>query len=202
MPLIFKSEPPEVKEVIKSRVNEMTAKKAFRTPVLAKAMLEKAPITPTPAQAFPVYNVGLKDLAEKGDLSTADQKSWRYLIKQEEKVVASADAIVGPDRKAVFSHINEGPLVNGVASAIQVANADEQVMRGQFEVRLLNIPALYFAALWLVDETKKNDLIIPLEPAPAPFVANKVITLKELLATLQRQAKATLTAQQNETLGG
>lgn len=156
MPLVFKTEPSEIKEVVKARVGEMTTKRAFRTPTLAKAMLEEAPITPVPTQAIPVYNLGLKDLAEKGDLSSASQKSWRYLLKQEERIVASADAIIGPDKKALFSHINEGPLVDGIAAALQTANENEEIKKGQFEARILTVPALYFAALWLIDSAKKN----------------------------------------------
>src|SRR5512135_1291154 len=123
MPLVYKSEPEEVKKIVKAHIGEMTSKRAFRTPTLAKAMLSKTPPTPVPTQAFPVYHLGLKDLAEKGDGKSASLRSWRYLVKQDEQVVASADALVEPDKKAVFSHINEGPLVKGVVSAIQAANA-------------------------------------------------------------------------------
>jgi hypothetical protein len=189
--------------MVKARVGEMAAKRAFRTPYLAKIMLKEGAPTPIPTEAIPVFNIGLTELAEKGDLSGASQKSWRYLVKQEEKVVASADALICPDKKPVFSHINEGPLVEGTVSAIQVANANEEVKKGQYIARLIMVPALYFAALWLVDSTKKRDLAIPIEPAPAPFVANKVIPLEELKTTLQKLAKSSLASQQqDDTLGG
>jgi hypothetical protein len=166
-------------------------------------MQEKAPLTPEIQQAIPMYTIGLKDLSTAADLSSADQKSWRYLIKQGETVVATADAIHGPENKAMFSDINEGHLVNGLALAIQAANNNDQMKTGQFEARLLTIPALYFAALWLTDPTNKTDLIIPIDPGPTRFPANKVVTLKELLPVLQQQAKTALDAQgKDETLVG
>ncbi len=195
MPIKFKEEPAEIKAVVKARIGDLTAKKAFRTPILAKSMQEKAPRTPEITQAIPMYSIGLKDLSKAVDLSSADQKSWRYLIKQGGTVVATADAIHGPEKKAMFSDINEGHLVNGLASAIQAANNNEQVKTGQFEARLLTIPALYFAALWLTDPTNKTDLIMPIDPGPTRFSANKVVPLKELLPALQQQAKAALAAQ-------
>jgi hypothetical protein len=203
MPLVFKSEPPEIAQTVKDRLKKMTDKQAFRTPRLAKTMLRGAAPTPIPTQAIPVHHLGLKELAEKGDISSATMKSWRYLIKQEEEVVASADAFIGSDNKAVFSHINEGPLVKGVVAGIKAANSNDEITKGQYEVRLIMIPAIYVAALWFVDVAGKRDLAIPIEPVPSTLVANKVIAITELMKTLQKLAKAAITAQKSDaTLGG
>jgi len=102
MPLVYKPEPAEVNQVVKAHLGEMASKKAFRTPALAKMMLREAAPPPTPTQALPVYHLGLKDLAEKGDTTSAALKSWRFLVKQGEEIVASADAIIGPDKKTRF----------------------------------------------------------------------------------------------------
>jgi hypothetical protein len=203
MPLVYKPEPAEVNQVVKAHLGEMASKKAFRTPALAKMMLREAAPPPTPTQALPVYHLGLKDLAEKGDTTSAALKSWRFLVKQGEEIVASADAIIGPDKKPVFSHVNEGPLVKGAVLGIQAANSNDEIKKGQYEVRLLMIPAIYVAALWLVDAAGKRDLAVPLEPTAPPLVANKVIPLNELMTIAQKLAKASLSAQQpDQALGG
>jgi hypothetical protein len=203
MPLVFKPEPAEVNQVVKAHLNEMTSKRAFRTPNLAKMMLQETAQTPAPTQALPVYHLGLKDLAEKGNTTSASLKSWRYMVKQGEEVVASADAIIGPDKKPVFSHINEGPLVKGALLGIQAANANDEIKKGQYEVRLLMIPAIYVAALWLVDSAGKRDLAVPIEPNVPPLVANKVIPLTEMMTIVQKLAKVSLSAQKpDQALGG
>ena len=202
MPLVFKGEPPEVTQVVKARLNKMSAKKAYRTPRLAKAMLRKAVAAPVPTQPLPVYNMKLSDLAENRDQRAAAQKSWRFLVKHDDEVVATADALVAPNRKPVFSHVNEGPLVNGIVSAIQAANVQDEVRNGRYEARLLMVPALYVAALWLVDLSGDKDLVMVIEPAPPPFVANKLIAVKDLITRLQKMARDAIAAQPDETMGG
>lgn len=202
MPLVYKSEPPEVTQVVKTRLNKMSTKKAYRTPRLAEIMLRKAVAPPVPTQPLPVYNMDLADLAENRDQTAATQKSWRFLVKHDDKVVATADALLGPDKKPVFSHVNEGPLVTGVVSAIQTANAQPQVKNGRYEVRLLMVPALYVVALWLVDLTGDEDLAIAIEPTPPPFAPNKLITAKDLITKLQKLAKDATAAKPDKTMGG
>jgi hypothetical protein len=201
MPLVFKGEPPEVAKVVRARLNRMSAKKAYRTPRLAKAMLRKA-AAPVPTQPLPVYNMKLSDLAENRDQTVAAQISWRFLVKHDDEVVASADALVGPSRKPVFSHVNEGPLVNGLVSAIQAANAQDEVRKGRYEARLLMVPALYVVALWLVDLSGDKDLAMVIAPAPPPFVANKLIAAKDLITRLQKMARDAVAVQPDDTMGG
>jgi len=86
---------------------------------------------------------------------------------------------------------------------IQAANSNDEIKKGQYEVRLLMIPAIYVASLWLVDAAGKRDLAVPLEPTAPPLVANKVIPLNELMTIAQKLAKASLSSQQpDQALGG
>jgi len=201
LPLVFKPEPPEVTQVVKAHMDTMMAKQAYRTPRLSE-ITRKGAAAPVPTQPLPVYNIGLSELAKNRDQTAATQKSWRFLVKHGDDVVASADAGIGPDKKPVFSHVNEGPLVKGVASAIQSANAQEEVKKGSYEVRLLMVPAVYVAALWLVDLVGGKDLAMVIEPTPPVFVPNKLITVEELMVKLQKLAKETLAAQPEDTMGG
>jgi hypothetical protein len=189
MPLIYKPEPQEMKQVVNSQLEKMTSKQAFSTPRLATIKFkEAAPIIPT--QAVPVYHLGLNDLVENRDITAAELRSWRYLIEHNGEVVASADAVINAEGKAVFSHVNEGPLVNGIISALRTANSQKILQSGEYEVRLLMVPALYVAALWFVDATGAQDQAMPIEPTFAPLTTNKLITIEHLIATLQELAHA------------
>ena len=188
MPLIFKPEPQEVKQVVESHLGKMISKQAFSTPHLSK-MKEEEVGAIIPTQTVPVYHLGLNDLVENRDIAAAELRSWRYLIEHSGEVVASADAVIDAEGKPVFSHVNEGPLVNGITSAIHTANSQEMLQRGEYEVRLLMVPALYVAALWFVDTTGAQDHAMPIEPTFEPLRANEVITIEQLTSTLQELAR-------------
>jgi hypothetical protein len=197
MSLIFKSEPSEVAEVVNSGLQRMALMQAFRTPRLARIVAQQpralALTPPILSQPMPVYHLGLKDLAEGRDLDAAVQTGWRYMLNHENEVVASADTVLDADEKPVFAQVTEGPLVNGTATAIQMADT----LEGEYEVRLLMVPALYTAALWLVDTTEGHDLAIPISPAPSYLTPEKPIPVRELLAMLQKAAKELVSHQGN-----
>ncbi|MCW4049620.1 MAG: hypothetical protein NWE89_07770 [Candidatus Bathyarchaeota archaeon] len=190
MPLKYKKEPSKVKEIVTNQLGKMASKKAFRTPVLAKIQLTGGVPQTTPDQAVPVYHLGLDDLKQNGDISSAEQRSWRYLVKHDDEVVATADAVIGGDGEPVFSHVNEGPLVTGIISALNVADSIGELEDGDYEVRLLMVPALYVAALWFVDSTGGQDYAMPIEPTSGPLNVNELITIQQLMEKLQDLASA------------
>jgi hypothetical protein len=75
-------------------------------------------------------------------------------------------------------------LVEGTAKAINAAEKQREIKKGNYEVRLLFIPAFYVTALWLVDKTDKADLAMPIEPAPEFLTPNKLMPLENLLTIL------------------
>ena len=199
MSLIFKSEPPEVVEVVRTSLGRMMSMRAFHTPNLARIVTDihedQALTPPIPFQVLPVYHIGLADLAAGQNLDFAFQIGWRYLLKHNDEVVASADVIIDLDKKPIFAQINEGPLVQGTVLAFKAAGVEEDVKKSEYETRFLTVPALYVASLWLVDMTDNRDLAIPIAPTPPYLKPNKAILVGDLLNELQKAAKETLSAQ-------
>lgn len=145
-----------------------------------------------PGIALPheVYAMGL-DAVIAGDLKAARRTGWRYLVVQGDRAVAAAvvDAPEGKSRMQ-FSHVNSGPFVEETVNAVSQAEGLEAVARGDYEVRLLNIPALYVMALWLHGE--RDDLLLPMPPTNENLDAKKVYTPSDLLKRLKRAAQARL----------
>ena len=189
MPLIYKKEPREVTQVVKSQFDKIRSGKGFRTPLLASIQFRRDIANLDQEHAVPVYHLGLEDLKEKRDISAAKHTSWRYLVKHKGKEVASADAVIEDDGSTTFSHVNEGQLVSGLVSALKVANSEVRIRRSDFEVRILMVPSLYIASLWLADMAKGRDYAIPFEPTSAPLTANKLVTIENLVRTLHRLAR-------------
>lgn len=202
MPLVYRNEPDEAAEAVRNGLEQMASKGAFSTPRLRSAFIEKAQ-APSTEQALPVYNLGLSDLVKDRNVRASTQTGWRYTLKQNNETIAHAETVVDRNGKNLFAGTNEGPLVEGTAKAIKAAEKQSEIKKGNYEVRLLFVPALHVTALWLVDKESRADLAMPTEPAPAPLVPNKLMPLENLLEFLQEQAKSKLESYHgDDTLGG
>lgn len=202
MPLVYRNEPDEAAEVVRKGLEQMASKRAFSTPRLRDAVTEKA-AAPTTEKALPVYNMGLSDLVKDRKEKELSQTGWLYTLKQNNEIIAHAETVIDHNGKDLFAGTNEGPLVEGTAKAIKAAEKQSEIKKGNYEVRLLFIPALHVSALWLVDKEGKADLAMPVEPTPPPLTPNKLMALGDLLAFLQEQAKSKLEVYRgDEKLGG
>jgi hypothetical protein len=122
-------------------------------------------------QPHAAYNLGLEDVAAGHLTAAAEQTAWRYLVRSGDEPVAAAEVQVGAGGAgAEFSSLNHGPHVASTVQTADEAASLPQVEKGNYEPRLLRIPALYVMAMWLKDLDGSNDLIIPLAPAP-PFLS-------------------------------
>lgn len=96
---------------------------------------------------LPVYSLALDALDGDDPLGRATLVGWRYLVRQNGRL-AAADAREG-DGTASFAQLNRGPLVEALAQAAARAEqlASEEGVDG--EARILEIPALKVAAIWI-----------------------------------------------------
>ena len=108
-----------------------------------------------------------------------------------DKAIASAE-LADQDTGSAGFQANEGPFVESTADAIDQAERDPELADGDYEVRVLRIPALYVMALWLKDERGGADVLIPLDPTPAPLEAGRKYAPAELSSTLAEAARARL----------
>ena len=189
MPLKYKKEPRDVTNVVKSQFDKIRSGKGFRTPLLASIQFRKDTANLDQEHAVPVYHLGVEDLKGRKDVSAAKLVSWRYLIKHRGKEVASADAIIDDDGTTMFSHVNEGPLVRGLVSALEIANSQSIIRNNDFEARILMVPALYVAALWLADIEEGKDYAVPFEPSPDPLRPNRLVPMDRFMNILYRLAR-------------
>ncbi|GLR77731.1 hypothetical protein GCM10007856_03990 [Azospirillum oryzae] len=109
-----------------------------------------------------VYQSALGDLNDRGSMERAVPVAWRYLIVTDERhpsAVVTMD--LRNDRgKWYVGAIQRGPMAHLLAEAAQVAEVTVGNTDDEYEARILEIPALYRAALWLHGP---SDFYIPLE---------------------------------------
>jgi hypothetical protein len=176
----------ETLEVVASHLSELAARDNFGHRALNRANPESLAL----AAPHDVYSLGLEDLAQRASLDAATLVARRFLVIDGEAPIASAELAV--HEYGLGFQANEGPYVESTAAAIAQAESDPELARGDYEVRVLRIPALYFIALWLKNEQSERDVLIPLDPAPSPLEAGSKLTAAELLAALADPARERL----------
>lgn len=139
----------------------------------------------------PVYSLGLDALAQQGGLSDAKHVAWRYIIdKGTGRRVAAEVSYDDATAQHAFASLNEGSFVDDTPVQLSAAETSAEAAAGDFELRLLRVPALYFVALWLHGRNGAQDLLVPLQPAQAPFVAGQLYPADQVEPELRKQAAA------------
>jgi hypothetical protein len=173
-------------EQMRSHLSELAGRAGFPQRALTRAN----PLALDLAVPHDVYFLGLSDLADGVSLEAATLIGRRVLVMDGDQAIASAE--LGTKDNGSEFHSNEGPFVASTATAITRADEDPELAGGDYEVRLLRIPALYFMGLWLKRDGDGNDVVIPLDPAPPPFEPSRKYAPEELLSALREPARARL----------
>ncbi|MGD0602941.1 MAG: hypothetical protein ABSA53_04980 [Streptosporangiaceae bacterium] len=199
MPLRVPAPPAEAADAVHTTFRAFADSGTFRLPALRNA---SGPLQLT--QPHQVFTLGLADLAAGRGLEAATPGRWRYLVQEGDNALAAADTVAaGPGHGYVFSAFNEGRFVTSTAEAIQVAQENPEVSRGDFELRLLHVPGLHVMALWLHDgEGNANDLLVPLEPSPVDTPTGQPVPAAVLLQELAAKASPAAATGPSDTTGG
>ena len=143
---------------------------------------------------LPVHVFGLDELAAGRDPRNGLPTSWKYLLVCGSQSVRSADVLAFPNGFE-FASISETEA-SAINNAVEAAENDQVVSRGDYELRLARIPALYVTALWLKDVKQGQDRFVVVPPAPEGFAALSIHDGVDFLKLLQAAAKKRATPQQ------
>jgi hypothetical protein len=116
--------------------------------------------------------------------SEAQTKSWRFLVHNGDKVVATANSSKTGKGRYVLAHLTDGRFVGGTEQAIRRAERLDSVGKGRFEPLLLQVPAVHVVALWLRNLDNEDDLIMTVPPAPRPLRSYQVLSVPHFIAVL------------------
>ncbi|MBB1242547.1 hypothetical protein GL263_03025 [Streptomyces durbertensis] len=185
MPLHARKAPPAALRTVLAALDSTPASHA--TGRLRAALALGTPLTPE--AALPLYLLG----GVRGGTPRSQAAGWRFLVRQAERTVVTADATPTADGW-VFSHFAEGPYADSVERCLLLADT----LTGPYEPRLLSVPELYMMALWLhglgsaerPDDIAETDLLVPLSPAPPGVAANRPHRARELLPLLTERLAA------------
>lgn len=192
MAIRYATPPGDAERLAAAGLNEVKSTARLKTPGGA-ALATMGPDQVTLAAPHEVHDVGLDAAAARRPLAESPITGWRYLVDTPLGTVASSEvAAEATGQPTVFAQLNEGPFVESTARALRQIEEIPEVASGSYEVRMLKVPALYVAALWLKHLDGDDDLIVPLDPAPGFLEAGRAYREGEFLDALATPAQQRL----------
>jgi hypothetical protein len=144
-----------------------------------------------PALSLPVYVLGLSDVVGAG-VGNAHHAGWAHVLPSSASArPVLVDTAVRANQH-VFAAVTENATAADLRGRIAALQNDPVVAATAYDAALLKIPAMGLIAVWLRDAAKKNDLVVPLAPAPASVTAGHHYTVPQLLAAVGPIAHAKL----------
>ena len=161
-------------------------------PVLAEPGLKVADVSV--AEPFGLYYVGLTNLAAGKLLSVAESSSWQYLLLHGTSAVGAV-TLKQTNGKLIFAGLFETDCSNETLEALRKVKELPQVKKSDYELRRLDVPAVYFVAVWL--HGKSDDIIIPLPPTFGRWNAYQPYSESQMIKLLKPEAKKVLKTPRN-----
>jgi hypothetical protein len=191
MPITFQQPSPQVAEQTRSALQDMAQQKQFRIAPLAASTPSQISVTSPHA----VYNIDLDEIVENKPLSAAQFTAWRFIVASNPSQPAAAEMHGDPNGDhASFSSVNDGPFVAGTIAAFKSVAEDPAFATGDWEGRLLRIPALFVMAVWIHNKTTGEDMLRPIAPTPNFLNANTTYTWPQFLEALEGPARGRLSS--------
>jgi hypothetical protein len=163
-------------------------------PNFAASILASPRSLSSPGLSYPVYALGLADVASGAGVGKAKLSAWRHEFTSGAEVVA---AEVSAGRRPQFSGLNVNSRFRSVEHELRsVAEAGGNFAGRSYEPRLLQISALGVRALWLKSKSRSHaDAVIPLAPTRRELTANRHYSPAEFIEALKSAAETLLRAE-------
>jgi hypothetical protein len=162
-------------------------------PHFAASLLASPQSLASPGLSYPVYALGLTDVASGAGVRKAKLSAWRHEFAAEGEVVS---AEVSAGRRPEFAGLNVNSRFRSVLQELRLA-ADAADFAGKsYEGRLLQISAMGVRGLWLKSKSRSHaDVVIPLAPTRSELTAGRHYSSEEFVAALKGAAEAMLAAE-------
>ena len=190
MAIIMRSAPRGGAALLAAHVTDIVRAKAVPKGMSAELHPERV----SHSEPHPVYVATLDDLAAGKLLGAAKQTGWRYLLVQDD--VAVGEAEIGARRAAArgaktgaktakleFLGLTHGPFTDATIDALSAAERMPKVANADYEMRLLKVPAVYLAALWL--HGTDADIVIPMGDPPGGLKKNRAYSEAGVIRALR-----------------
>jgi hypothetical protein len=162
-------------------------------PRFAASLLASPQSLVSPGLSYPVYALGLADVASGAGVRKAKLSAWRHEFAAKGEVVS---AEVSAGRRPQFAGLNVNSRFRSVQEELRLAAEAAEFAGKSYEARLLQISAMGVRALWLKAKSRSHaDVVIPLAPTRRELTAGRHYSSEEFIAALKGAAEAMLAAE-------
>jgi hypothetical protein len=194
MPIQTPEAPKPSIEALRALLPAFIASAGIRqaAPHFAASLLASPQSLASPGLSYPVYALGLADIASGAGVRRAKLSAWRHEFGAEGEVVS---AEVSAGRRPHFAGLNVNSRFRSVLQELRLATEATDLAGKSYEARLLQISAMGVRALWLKAQSRSHaDVVIPLEPTRRELIAGRHYSFAEFIAALKGAAEAMLAA--------
>ena len=195
MPIEMPEAPKPSIEALHTMLPALVASAGIRqaAPNFAASLLASPQSLSSPGLSYPVYALGLADVASGAGVRKAKLSAWRHEFTSGGEVVV---AEVSAGRRPQFSGLNVNSSFRSVQHELRsAAEAGGDFADRSYQPRLLQISALGVRALWLKSKSRSHaDVMIPLAPTRRELTTNRHYSPAEFIAALKSVAEAILRA--------
>jgi hypothetical protein len=153
----------------------------------APASIAGAPAALDLAAPHPTFTLGLEDLKAGRGTDAAYQTGVRFFVLDANDTRAAATVREDAGGTA-FSGLNQGPYVIGTMTALERVEGHPALQDRDYELRVLEVPALYVFALWL--HGAEENYLVPIPPTPPELTPYELIPENAFVASLVPRAEA------------
>lgn len=152
--------------------------------------------------AWQGYFLTLDDVLAEVGPEKAVAGNWHQLVFINDEAVMDAQ-LTEHDDVLTFSSLNVGPVAPATVKALNQAENSASLEDGDYELRMLSVPALHLVTLWLHND--KKEMFIPIAPTPASLLRDQVTDWAGLVGVLlpaAREMKKSVDADTFASKGG
>lgn len=147
-----------------------------------------------------VYDLRLDALIGGEATMPTEPVSMHMLVGHGDTVTSALQ--LDPKEHRVVGYQYSAEAVTATHRAIAAAEALPEAQHGDYELRMLRIPALNVSAVWLKDQEGGEDRLVPVEPTDPGFVAHRAYTVDEFLHIARQRASLLYGAKDSSEMGG
>lgn len=175
--------------VIEDAINDLVSTPGFLRQILGSIPAGEGAVS----APHTIHNLGLRSLAGGEGLDAAAPAAVGYLLLEDDRAIATVEVLLDESgTPSEFGSFTRGAEFKRMVRVIDSLDRLEQVRRGSFELRMLQVPALHVRAVWLHDQDGDEDLVVPIASPPGVRLGDDARPAGEFLDDLRGLAEAAL----------
>jgi hypothetical protein len=161
MSILVPQPPPQVQHLIRNSVLQILKESCLPAPYPCHAVEIYF------AYAQHLFAFNQQQYLNAEPLDKAVEKGWQLLVADGSQFFAGANAKLDPQVGYVFAGLRAGSYVNGTIEAFSLTIASQYngPQAPEYEARVISLPWMYVAALWLYAGGEgHDDIFLPIAP--------------------------------------